>query len=99
MQDGIAIAWALSEHLIALGAYTVFATHFSKLVQLEALYPNCKALQLGCSQSAESSWKLEPYSPQSSHYGLLCAPQVCSHHAGGTGLADASRACKAWVID
>lgn len=51
------------------------------MVQLESLYPNCKAMQLGCGQSAESSWKLEPYSPQSSHYGLLCAPQVSRYDA------------------
>ena len=75
-QDGIAIAHALGEHLLALGAFTLFATHFAELLRLEALYPNCRAMQLGCSQDGGSSWKLHAFSQQQSHYGLLLAPQV-----------------------
>ena len=80
LQDGTAIAWALSEHLIALGAYTIFATHFARLVQLEQLYPNCKAMQLGCRQQEGRvvfDWRLEAHSTQQSRYGLMLAPQAC----------------------
>ena len=79
LQDGIALAWALSEHLTALGAYTVFATHFARLVHLEQLYPNCKAMQFGCQQQhgrVVFNWKLDPHGSQHSRYGLLLAPQV-----------------------
>jgi DNA mismatch repair ATPase MutS len=38
--DGVAIAWAVSEELIGLGAYTLFATHFTALSELAELYPN-----------------------------------------------------------
>ena len=89
-QDGIAIAWALSEHLLALGAYTLLATHFSKLVQLEGLYPNCKAQQLGGSQAQGERWKLGPYSQQQSHYGLLLAPQASLHVPARLGVAPAA---------
>lgn len=40
--DGVAIAWAVSEHLIQLGVATLFATHFAQLAELGALYPNTR---------------------------------------------------------
>ena len=46
-QDGVGIAWACCENLISLRAPTLFATHFSELVQLANIYPNCQNLHLG----------------------------------------------------
>jgi DNA mismatch repair ATPase MutS len=46
-QDGVGIAWACCEHLISLRAPTLFATHFSELVQLASLSPSCQNLHLG----------------------------------------------------
>jgi DNA mismatch repair protein MSH4 len=41
--DGIAIAWAVAEALIALGARTLLATHFLELAELEKIYPQARA--------------------------------------------------------
>ena len=40
--DGVGIAWAVSEYLISLGAYTLFTTHFGGMEGLTVLYPNCR---------------------------------------------------------
>jgi len=48
--DGMAIAWAVAEHLVApgpdgrprLGARTLFATHYHELTQLEEAYPGVR---------------------------------------------------------
>lgn len=41
--DGLGVAWAVSEQLIACGAGVLFATHFHELTHLAVLYPNCRA--------------------------------------------------------
>ena len=51
--DGIAIAWAVSEELIGLGAYTLFATHFTALSQLAELYPNAQLWHFTVDSSAQ----------------------------------------------
>ena len=51
--DGVAIAWAVSEELIGLGAYTLFATHFTALSELAELYPNAKLWHFTVDSSAE----------------------------------------------
>jgi DNA mismatch repair protein MutS len=40
--DGLAIAWAMTEHLVKVGAKTLFATHYHQLNTLEALNPTIK---------------------------------------------------------
>ena len=50
--DGIAIAWAVSEELIGLGAYTLFATHFTALSQLAELYANAQLWHFTVDSSA-----------------------------------------------
>ncbi|KAL3829897.1 hypothetical protein ACJIZ3_018699 [Penstemon smallii] len=42
--DGFAIAWSCCEHLLALRAYTIFATHMQNLSELATMYPNVKTV-------------------------------------------------------
>jgi DNA mismatch repair protein MutS len=45
--DGLAIAWAVAEHLAgALGARTIFATHYHELNELAELMPNVANAQV-----------------------------------------------------
>lgn len=44
--DGIAIAFAVSEKLISIGAFTLFVTHFPQLTMLEDMYPSVCNLHL-----------------------------------------------------
>jgi DNA mismatch repair ATPase MutS len=77
--DGVAIAWAIAEHLIGLGAYTLFATHLSPLGELASLYPNCKQWHFGVDTEAtgmQYKHKLLPGQPHVLHYGILLAPAV-----------------------
>lgn len=47
VRDGVALCWAICEHLIVQSAaYTFFVTHFLDLVELEILYPSVKNYQL-----------------------------------------------------
>ena len=101
-QDGIALAWAISEHLISTGAYTLAATHFALLTELEAVYPNCSAWHFEVDTSDRRMrfcWKLRRGSMSTRHYGLLLAPMVrggaaaasvtalaCALSEGGPGL-------------
>ena len=39
--EGMAIAWAVAEMLLAIRCKAIFATHFTPLSQLNALYPAC----------------------------------------------------------
>ncbi|CEM01236.1 unnamed protein product [Vitrella brassicaformis CCMP3155] len=55
--DGVAIAWAISEKLLALGAFTLFATHYHVLSNMAKLYPNVKNVHLECAVINE---KLHP---------------------------------------
>ena len=40
------VAWAVSEELLASGAYCLFSTHFRELAQMEHQYPTAKTQQL-----------------------------------------------------
>ncbi|KYO36835.1 mutS protein-like protein 4 isoform A [Alligator mississippiensis] len=39
-EEGIGICYAVCEYLLSLKAFTLFATHFLELCQIDALYPN-----------------------------------------------------------
>ncbi|KAI4591362.1 hypothetical protein MJG53_020371 [Ovis ammon polii x Ovis aries] len=39
-EEGIGICYAVCEHLLSLKAFTLFATHFLELCQIDGLYPN-----------------------------------------------------------
>lgn len=81
--DGVAIAWAVSEHLISLGTATLFATHFAQLSDLATLYPNARLWHFEATASAGArarltfTHRLLPGSPAGSHYGLTLASSVC----------------------
>jgi len=79
--DGVATAWAVSEHLIGVGALTLFATHFCALGELADLYPSCKQWHFGVDagqQGLQYGHKLLPGQAAAVHYGLLVAPAVRS---------------------
>ena len=38
-EDGVSIAWAVSEHLLTRGCPTFFVTHYSQLVSMANIYP------------------------------------------------------------
>ena len=44
--DGVAVAWAVSEHLADLGCATLLSTHFCQLAGLPAVCPRIKLWQL-----------------------------------------------------
>ncbi len=63
------------------GACTLFATHFNRLSELAAVYPNCKLWHFGVNASAQSerldyTWKLQHGQQQAVHYGLILASSV-----------------------
>lgn len=76
--DGIGIAWAVAERLIAVGAATLFATHFAELGRLAALYPSCKAwhFDVAASDRLVFTWQLMPGHNSDAHYGLMLGPLV-----------------------
>ena len=78
--DGIAIAWAVAEELISIGAMTFFASHFAQLGQLAKLYPTCRLWHFGVevANRLDFTWKLKPGDDKTVHYGLLLAPMVPS---------------------
>ncbi len=85
--DGVAIAWAVSEHLIGAGVFTLFATHFAPLGELAHMYPNCKQWHFGVDPTAQGlehqyGHKLLPGEGAAVHYGLLMAPAVCTIPCG-----------------
>ncbi len=44
--DGLSLAWAIAEHLAALGPRTLFATHYHELTTLPQTYPNVTNLNV-----------------------------------------------------
>jgi DNA mismatch repair protein MSH4 len=44
--DGIALAFAVAEKLVSIGAFTLFVTHFPQLTMLEDMYPSVCNLHL-----------------------------------------------------
>jgi DNA mismatch repair ATPase MutS len=73
----------VAEHLIGLGVYTLFATHFPKLSELAVLYPNCKIWHLDVTPETSNGAaglcfkrKLVAGNQRVQHYGLALAPAV-----------------------
>lgn len=90
--DGVGVAWAISEALIASGARTLLATHFGgELSGLAERYPQCRVWHFGVNiqrTAAEEGgvgeytprllfpWKLEAGVCEEKQYGLSLAAAV-----------------------
>lgn len=62
--------------LMHAGVFTLFATHFSALRQLEVLYPSVKLCQFAVNAgdgSFQCTWQLKAGAVDVPHYGLLLA--------------------------
>lgn len=75
VRDGIGLAWAISEYLLAMPCFTLFTTHFRELVSLSALYPNVKLYTIAVDPNFRSTFVLTDGAPSSLHsgYGLRSA--------------------------
>ena len=45
-EDGVALAWSICEHFIAIKAHTLFATHYKQLPLLASIYPSVKIISM-----------------------------------------------------
>lgn len=52
-EDGVAIAWSMSEYLLKKRAMTFFVTHYPQLSSLATIYPSVQNIHLGASVSQE----------------------------------------------
>lgn len=52
-EDGVAIAWAVSEYLLKKGAITFFVTHYPQLCSLSNIYPSVQNQHLEANISEE----------------------------------------------
>ena len=52
-EDGVAIAWAISEFLLKKGALTFFVTHYPQLYKLGEMHPSVQNQHLSSSVSTE----------------------------------------------
>jgi DNA mismatch repair protein MutS len=73
--DGLALAWAVAERLAALGAYTLFATHYFELTRLPEQLPNARNAHLAAVEHGERIVFLHSVQdgPASQSYGLQVA--------------------------
>jgi DNA mismatch repair protein MutS len=51
--DGMAIAWSVAEYLHAIGAKTLFATHYHHLNELEKLHPGVKNFRVAVKEQGD----------------------------------------------
>jgi hypothetical protein len=73
----LGIAWAICEHFLARGCYTLFATHFKRLEELASLYPNCKLWHMQV-RAWECGRQVVPGAPPCHPAsGFLSTPLLC----------------------
>merc|ERR1711865_147945 len=54
-EDGVAIAWAVAENLLAKGAMTYFVTHYPQICAMSRVYPaNVQNIHLKAAMSTET---------------------------------------------
>jgi len=58
-EDGVAIAWAVSEFLLKKRAMTFFVTHYPQLCQLSNVYPSVQNQHLSASVSAQEAGDIQ----------------------------------------
>ena len=51
--DGVSIAWAVTERLHAIGARTIFATHYHELVELEEVLARVRAFNVAVRETGD----------------------------------------------
>ena len=51
--DGLSIAWAVAEHIVSIGAKTLFATHYHHLNELANLLPGIKNYRVAVKEDSE----------------------------------------------
>ncbi|KAG2441521.1 hypothetical protein HXX76_003143 [Chlamydomonas incerta] len=75
--DGVGLAWAIAEELLARGSPCLLATHFRQLAELAVLYPAARVWKLQVDTSGgelDFTWLLQPAAALDyCHYGLLLA--------------------------
>ncbi|KAK4424957.1 DNA mismatch repair protein MSH4 [Sesamum alatum] len=74
--DGFAIAWSCCEHLLALRAYTIFASHMENLSELATIYPNVKIVHFDVeikNKRMDFKFQLKDGPRHIAHYGLMLA--------------------------
>jgi DNA mismatch repair protein MutS len=73
--DGLALAWAVAEKLAAIGAYTLFATHYFELTRLPEHLPNARNAHLAAVEHGDRIVFLHSVQdgPASQSYGLQVA--------------------------
>lgn len=57
-EDGVAIAWSVSEHLLANRVMTFFVTHYPQLSKLSLVYPAVQNQHMGSIVSGEGPVEL-----------------------------------------
>lgn len=57
-EDGVAIAWAVAENLLAKGAMTFFVTHYPQLCQMSKVYPSVQNQHLKASMSGDGEGEI-----------------------------------------
>jgi DNA mismatch repair ATPase MutS len=83
-EEGIAIAWAVSEELIKRKSYTCFATHYHDLHELACMYSSCHNYHMGTTATSVNQIGQMQYlyqlfdgpSPLTEMYGIQMA-SVC----------------------
>lgn len=78
-EDGVAVAWSVSEYLLTKRAMTFFVTHYPQLSKLAEVYPNVQNQHLG-SQICPSG-----NGDSSIHYSRKIMPGPCKS-AGDYGV-------------
>jgi len=90
--EGMAVAWAVAEKLLAIRCKALFATHFTPLSRLSYFYPTCTVRCFRVEQSCGSlkfTCDLDQQLPESDlNYGILLARAS----ALPTGLVDSAAA-------
>jgi len=74
--DGLALAWAISKHLIQVSkSFTLFATHYFELTQLPDMHPTAENVHLSAVEHKENIVFLHAVQagPASQSYGLQVA--------------------------
>lgn len=87
-EDGVAIAWAVAENLLAKGAMTFFVTHYPQMCQMSRIYPSVQNQHLKASISDDGDGVVH-YS-----YKIGCGPCDANSNYG----VNMAKAC-GWPSD